>query len=69
MIKNPYKRPDHRAAFDKALELLRAGLDRFETSKQLKELDPALPRGLRQTISAKAARLLSSNNQLARSEP
>lgn len=54
-MKNPYKTETHRLAFDQAVELIKKDLDRFEVSKQL---DHALPRNLRQNISAKAARLL-----------
>jgi hypothetical protein len=55
VMKNPYKRDDHRAAFEQALKLLRAGLDRYEVSKQLPH---SIPRYKRQSIAAKAARLV-----------
>lgn len=54
-MKNPYKRPDHRAAFEKAIELTEAGLDYWDTFKRL---DHEVPRYMRQKIAAKVARLV-----------
>jgi len=55
MFKNPFKRDDHREAFDLAVKLTQEGLDRFQVSKQL---DHNIPREMRLKIASKVARIL-----------
>lgn len=55
-IKNPYRRPDHRQAFQEALIWLEAGCHWHEVAKLL---DPDVPRYKRWQIAAKANRIVS----------
>lgn len=54
-MKNPYKREDHRQAFDEAVELIKNGMDYLTAAKRL---NLNIPREMRKQIAAKAARLL-----------
>lgn len=55
-MNNNYKRPERREAYDHALQLAQNGLDRFDISKQL---DKAIPRYIRQSMAAKAWRVVN----------
>lgn len=56
-MKNPYKRPDRRRAFDQAVQLYQSGVtDYLIISKQL---DRSIQREMRHKIAAQVVRLLS----------
>lgn len=51
---NRYRRPDHRAAYERALALAAEGLDYWQVARQL---DPSIRREKRRQIAAKAVRV------------
>ena len=53
---NNYKRPERREAYNHAVRLAQDGFDRFEISKQL---DKSIPRYIRQSMAAKALRVVN----------